>query len=43
MATGRFRAYMEVELVNDGPVTFVLDVPPGEAAGGAGAPMTPAR
>ncbi|HLE83722.1 MAG TPA: D-aminoacyl-tRNA deacylase [Thermoanaerobaculia bacterium] len=24
--TGRFRARMEVELVNDGPVTFVLDV-----------------
>lgn len=24
--TGRFRALMEVELVNDGPVTFVLDV-----------------
>lgn len=26
--TGRFRAHMEVELVNDGPVTFVLDLPP---------------
>lgn len=25
--TGRFRAHMEVDLVNDGPVTFVLDVP----------------
>ncbi len=24
--TGRFQAHMEVELVNDGPVTFVLDV-----------------
>jgi D-tyrosyl-tRNA(Tyr) deacylase len=24
--TGRFGAYMEVELVNDGPVTIVLDV-----------------
>jgi D-tyrosyl-tRNA(Tyr) deacylase len=24
--TGRFRAPMEVELVNDGPVTFVLEV-----------------
>lgn len=24
--TGRFRAYMEVSLVNDGPVTFVLDL-----------------
>ena len=28
VATGRFRAYMEVELVNDGPVTFVLELPP---------------
>jgi len=26
-ATGRFGALMEVELVNDGPVTFVLDDP----------------
>ncbi len=26
--TGRFRAHMEVELVNDGPVTFVLQLPP---------------
>jgi D-tyrosyl-tRNA(Tyr) deacylase len=25
IATGRFRAAMEVELVNDGPVTFVLE------------------
>jgi len=25
VATGRFRAAMDVELVNDGPVTFVLD------------------
>jgi D-tyrosyl-tRNA(Tyr) deacylase len=25
-ATGRFRAHMEVELLNDGPVTLVLDV-----------------
>ncbi|MCZ6508229.1 MAG: D-aminoacyl-tRNA deacylase [Acidobacteria bacterium] len=25
--TGRFGAQMEVELVNDGPVTFVLDIP----------------
>jgi D-tyrosyl-tRNA(Tyr) deacylase len=24
--TGRFQAQMEVELINDGPVTFVLDV-----------------
>lgn len=28
VATGRFGAAMEVELVNDGPVTFVLDVRP---------------
>jgi D-tyrosyl-tRNA(Tyr) deacylase len=28
VATGRFRACMEVELVNDGPVTFVLKVGP---------------
>lgn len=26
VATGRFGARMEVELVNDGPVTFVLDL-----------------
>jgi D-tyrosyl-tRNA(Tyr) deacylase len=26
--TGRFAARMEVELVNDGPVTLVLDLPP---------------
>jgi D-tyrosyl-tRNA(Tyr) deacylase len=25
VATGRFRAYMAVELVNDGPVTLLLD------------------
>ncbi len=25
VATGRFRAIMEVELVNDGPVTFILE------------------
>ena len=29
VATGRFRARMAVELVNDGPVTFVLEVPAG--------------
>ncbi|MCL4838933.1 MAG: D-tyrosyl-tRNA(Tyr) deacylase [Thermoanaerobaculia bacterium] len=27
VATGRFGAHMRVELVNDGPVTFVLDLP----------------
>jgi D-tyrosyl-tRNA(Tyr) deacylase len=25
VATGRFRAHMEVELINDGPVTFIVD------------------
>jgi D-tyrosyl-tRNA(Tyr) deacylase len=25
VATGVFRAHMEVELVNDGPVTLILD------------------
>lgn len=25
--TGRFRAHMEVALVNDGPVTFILEIP----------------
>ena len=29
--TGRFRALMEVELVNDGPVTFVLELSPAAA------------
>lgn len=28
-AGGRFGAHMQVELINDGPVTFVLDIPPG--------------
>jgi D-tyrosyl-tRNA(Tyr) deacylase len=34
--TGRFRAHMEVELVNDGPVTFVLDLPPERSPDAAG-------
>jgi D-tyrosyl-tRNA(Tyr) deacylase len=29
VATGRFGADMQVELVNDGPVTFVIDTPHG--------------
>lgn len=29
VATGRFGAEMQVSLVNDGPVTFILRVPPG--------------
>ncbi len=32
VATGVFRAEMQVELVNDGPVTFVWDDPPREQA-----------
>jgi D-tyrosyl-tRNA(Tyr) deacylase len=32
--TGRFGARMEVELVNDGPVTFVLEEPERGAANG---------
>jgi D-tyrosyl-tRNA(Tyr) deacylase len=32
VATGEFGAMMEVELVNDGPVTILLD-PPGSASG----------
>lgn len=28
VATGRFGAHMQVSLVNDGPVTFWLEVPP---------------
>ena len=29
VATGRFRADMDVELVNDGPVTIMLEIPAG--------------
>jgi D-tyrosyl-tRNA(Tyr) deacylase len=29
VACGRFGADMQVELLNDGPVTFLLEVPPG--------------
>ena len=35
VATGRFRAMMEVELVGDGPVTILLDEPKDTAAGAA--------
>lgn len=35
VATGRFGARMEVELVNDGPVTFVLDEEPASADAGS--------
>jgi D-tyrosyl-tRNA(Tyr) deacylase len=30
VATGRFGAMMQVELVNDGPVTLILDSPPAD-------------
>ena len=33
VATGRFAAHMDVELVNDGPVTFVLRTRDGALAG----------
>ena len=32
--TGRFRAHMDVELVNDGPVTLLLDTASGPERGG---------
>lgn len=32
VASGRFGADMQVSLCNDGPVTFLLEVPPSEAA-----------
>ncbi len=32
VASGRFGAAMQVHLVNDGPVTFWLQVPPGESS-----------
>jgi D-tyrosyl-tRNA(Tyr) deacylase len=31
VATGRFRTEMHVELVNDGPVTLMLELPPSDA------------
>lgn len=34
VATGRFRQHMEVELVNDGPVTLLLDTRQATASGG---------
>lgn len=33
VATGRFQERMEVDLVNDGPVTILLDPPPAPSAG----------
>lgn len=36
VGTGKFGAHMAVSLVNDGPVTFVLDVPGGARAEPAG-------
>jgi D-tyrosyl-tRNA(Tyr) deacylase len=41
VATGRFGAMMEVELVNEGPVTLILDTPGsawGDRSGAAGDP-----
>jgi len=38
VATGRFRAMMEVEIVGDGPVTILLDEPRGEAPESGGTP-----
>ena len=38
VATGRFGADMQVALVNDGPVTFWLEVPPPGGGPGAGSP-----
>lgn len=35
VATGRFGAHMQVSLVNEGPVTFWLEVPPAPAPGSA--------
>ena len=37
-ATGRFGARMQVELVNDGPVTFTLEEPPPQAPPDAARP-----
>ena len=37
--TGRFGAAMAVDLVNDGPVTFVYDTRPRAAASGAAVPV----
>jgi D-tyrosyl-tRNA(Tyr) deacylase len=36
--TGRFGARMSIDLVNDGPVTFVLEELPAADAGGPGQP-----
>ncbi len=36
VATGRFQARMEVELVNEGPVTLILRRPPSGSGGGEG-------
>lgn len=36
VAVGRFQAHMEVESVNDGPVTLILRRPPSGSGGGEG-------
>lgn len=38
VAVGRFGARMAVSLINDGPVTVWLEVPPGAATEGSGSP-----
>ena len=38
VATGRFGAYMRVALVNDGPVTLILEVRDGKVCGGGPRP-----
>jgi D-tyrosyl-tRNA(Tyr) deacylase len=38
VARGVFRAHMAIELVNDGPVTLVIDTPSAAAAGPAEPP-----
>jgi len=46
VVTGRFGAKMAVELVNDGPVTLVIDVAPSVASGytpGSSEPQEPSR
>jgi len=43
VATGVFQAHMEVELVNDGPVTFALEETPGPRGHPPGGPAPPSQ
>jgi len=43
VATGRFGADMQVELVNDGPVTLILDSPSGPGSTGSTAGDNPRK